>query len=155
MASIATGNGHGGKKTVDHEIPLVPFIDLLLCCIMFLLVTAVWNQLASIDANLQSPGAVDAPDTATEQTLLSVRVQNDGFTLFTEVGDRTHIPLSSEGAYDVGALSEHLSHRRALDPNASAAVVTADDGVQYASVVEAMDALAGGGYPNVTITGSL
>ena len=32
MASIATGNGHGGKKTVDHEIPLVPFIDLLLCC---------------------------------------------------------------------------------------------------------------------------
>ena len=56
MASIGGGGGgHGGKKTVDQEIPLVPFIDLLLCCVMFLLVTAVWNQLARIEANQNVP----------------------------------------------------------------------------------------------------
>ena len=27
----------GGKKSVDHEIPLVPFIDFLLCIVAFLL----------------------------------------------------------------------------------------------------------------------
>ena len=28
MAGISAGGGHGGKKSVDHSIPLVPFIDL-------------------------------------------------------------------------------------------------------------------------------
>ena len=56
MGGISVGGGHGGKKSVDSEIPLVPFIDLLLCCVMFLLVTAVWNQLARLNANQQQPG---------------------------------------------------------------------------------------------------
>ncbi|MEC7519117.1 MAG: biopolymer transporter ExbD [Myxococcota bacterium] len=155
MASISTDGGHGGKKTVDHEIPLVPFIDLLLCCIMFLLVTAVWNQLASLDANLDAPGHVDQPVEQSAATLLSVRVQHDGFVLFTDAGDETRVPLASDGAYDLDALAQHLAHRRALDPNQDAALISADDGVQYASVVDAMDALAGSGYPHVTITGRL
>ena len=29
MANISADAGHGGKKSVDSEIPLVPFIDLL------------------------------------------------------------------------------------------------------------------------------
>jgi len=62
MANIDTGGGHGGKKSVDQEIPLVPFIDLLLCCVMFLLVTAVWNQLARLDANQQQPGPARTQD---------------------------------------------------------------------------------------------
>ena len=53
MATIETGGAHGRKK-VDHEIPLVPFVDLLLCCLMFLLVTAVWAQLGSLGAS--TPG---------------------------------------------------------------------------------------------------
>ncbi len=62
MAGVSTGGGgHGGKKSVDQDIPLIPFIDLLLCCVMFLLVTAVWNQLARINANQQTPGAVTTP----------------------------------------------------------------------------------------------
>ena len=35
MGGISVGGGHGGKKNLDSEIPLVPFIDLLLCCVMF------------------------------------------------------------------------------------------------------------------------
>jgi biopolymer transport protein ExbD len=56
MASLDIDTGGSGKKPVDASIPLIPFIDLLLCCVMFLLVTAVWNQLASIDASQQVPG---------------------------------------------------------------------------------------------------
>ena len=43
MAAIDSGGGESGKKAVNQEIPLIPFIDLLLCCVMFLLATAVWN----------------------------------------------------------------------------------------------------------------
>ena len=59
MGGISVGEGHGGKKSVDSEIPLVPFIDLLLCCVMFLLVTAVWNRLARIDEVADEVGERD------------------------------------------------------------------------------------------------
>ena len=49
MAGAApTPSGHGGKKALDAELNLVPFIDLLSCCISFLLITAVWTQIAGL-----------------------------------------------------------------------------------------------------------
>jgi len=41
-------SGKGGKKSMDSEINLVPFIDLLSCLISFLIVTAVWTQIAAL-----------------------------------------------------------------------------------------------------------
>jgi biopolymer transport protein ExbD len=38
------GGGGGGKKAVDSNINMVPMIDLLISCIAFLLMTAVWVQ---------------------------------------------------------------------------------------------------------------
>jgi biopolymer transport protein ExbD len=35
MAGIDVG-GHGGKRATNHEIPLIPFIDFLLCLVAFL-----------------------------------------------------------------------------------------------------------------------
>ena len=49
MAGIDVGGGHGGKRSTNHEIPLIPFIDFLLCLVAFLLVTAVWSQMARIN----------------------------------------------------------------------------------------------------------
>lgn len=55
MAGIDVG-GHGGKKSVNHEIPLIPFIDFLLCLVSFLLITAVWSQMSRINADARVPG---------------------------------------------------------------------------------------------------
>jgi len=66
MASIDTGARGGGRKSVDSNIPLIPIIDLLLCCIMFLLVTAVWNALASVDVSQRVPGNPSADEVADE-----------------------------------------------------------------------------------------
>src|SRR5688500_16295392 len=41
--------GSGDKKSVDIEINVVPFIDLMSCLTAFLLVTAVWTQFAQIN----------------------------------------------------------------------------------------------------------
>lgn len=38
-----------GRKTLNAEVNLVPFIDLLSVCICFLLMTAVWVQIGSLD----------------------------------------------------------------------------------------------------------
>jgi len=156
MAGISTeGGGHGGKKSVDAEIPLIPFIDLLLCCVMFLLVTAVWNQMASLDALLDSPGTPESEMVQPEPSTLplTVLIDHEGYRLTTELGDETRIPLASDEGYDTAALREHLNRRHQIDPNDERVVVSADDGVQYAQIVAAMDVFAGTGYSSVTVAG--
>ncbi len=55
MAGIDTG-GHGGGRATNHEIPLIPFIDFLLCLVLFLISVAVWNHMARIEADANVPG---------------------------------------------------------------------------------------------------
>src|SRR6059058_5614089 len=45
-ASVGTGDG---KKSVNVELNIVPFIDLMSCLTAFLLVTAVWVNTAGLD----------------------------------------------------------------------------------------------------------
>ena len=45
--------GKGGRKPLDAQLNLVPFIDLLSCCISFLLITAVWVTNSRIPADAQ------------------------------------------------------------------------------------------------------
>lgn len=44
--SLTQGNGR--RRSLDAEINLVPFIDLLSMCICFLLMTAIWVEIGSI-----------------------------------------------------------------------------------------------------------
>jgi biopolymer transport protein ExbD len=46
MAHIDDGGGGGRNTTVD--LNLVPIIDLMSVCIIFLLITAVWTQVSMI-----------------------------------------------------------------------------------------------------------
>jgi biopolymer transport protein ExbD len=153
MAGISAGGGHGGKKSVDHSIPLVPFIDLLLCCVMFLLVTAVWNQLARINANQQQPGQpqMDTPPPEEPQIKLILQVQNAGFVLATTAGDSTTIPKNGD-AYDIEELVKKLKERRELEPNKKDITVAPEDGVRYEDVVKAMDTVVGEGYEAMSLS---
>src|SRR5262249_33183588 len=55
-ASPQEHTGKGGKKPLNAELNLVPFIDLLSCCISFLLITAVWTQLDRIAVRATGDG---------------------------------------------------------------------------------------------------
>src|SRR5687768_1885265 len=50
-ASIDTGQGKGGKKPLDVQISLVPFIDLMAVTISFLIMTAVWTQIGRLQVS--------------------------------------------------------------------------------------------------------
>jgi biopolymer transport protein ExbD len=151
MATINVGGGHGGKKAVDSDIPLIPFIDLLLCCVMFLLVTAVWNQLARIDANQQQPGQTANEPPPEEKIKVVLQVQAAGYVISSTAGDRLEIPKAGD-KYDVDQLRERLQERKKLEPNRRDLVVSPDDGVIYADVVEAMDTVVGEGFPDMSLS---
>src|SRR5512140_744116 len=77
MAGIDTGGGHGGKRATNHEIPLIPFIDFLLCLVAFLLVTAVWSQMARMRADAQVPGKEEPGGSPEVMRELHVNAQGD------------------------------------------------------------------------------
>jgi biopolymer transport protein ExbD len=152
MGGISVGDeGGGGKKSVNSEIPLIPFIDLLLCCVMFLLVTAVWNQLARINANQQQPGEQQPVDQLEQKIKMILQVQNTGYVIASTAGDRFEIPKVGED-YDVEALREKLQERKRLEPNRRDFIVAPEDGVAYSHVVEAMDTVVGEGFPDMTLS---
>lgn len=72
MAHIEQSN-KGGKKSLNAEVNLVSFIDLLSVCICFLLVAAVWLQIGTVKV-MQSMGdeATNPPENAYE---LAVHMQ--------------------------------------------------------------------------------
>jgi biopolymer transport protein ExbD len=152
MGGISVGGGHGGKKSVNSEIPLIPFIDLLLCCVMFLLVTAVWNQLARLDANQNQPGQQAPNDPPPEEKIKVVlQVQASGYVLASTAGDRIEIPKIGD-AYDLEQLREKLQERKRLEPNRRDLVVAPEDGVTYENVVAAMDTVVGEGFPEMSLS---
>ncbi len=151
MASISVGGGHGGKKAVDADVPLVPFIDLLLCCVMFLLVTAVWNRLASVEVSqdLPSPHASDVarPDAIA----LYLQVTHAGYVLSSSAGEHVEIPRVGD-AYDQETLRARLEERHAAEPARHDIVVAPEDGVHYADVITGMDLAMGAGFDAVSLS---
>lgn len=150
MASISVGGGHGGKKAVDADIPLIPFIDLLLCCVMFLLVTAVWNRLAAVDVTQQVPSTTGI-DTPPPGIALYLQVTHEGYTIASSAGDRVDIPRAGD-AYDQEMLRTRLAERRSADPNRHDIIVAPEDGVAYADVIAGMDLAMGAGFTDVSVS---
>jgi biopolymer transport protein ExbD len=149
MAAIQV-DGKAGKRPVDHEIPLIPFIDLLLCCVMFLLTTAVWTQLSSLQTNQQRDGGPTEDEIVVPSDRLILQVSRSGFVLASTAGDRIEIPATESG-FDLVGLRQRLDQRRELAPNERAIVVAPEDGISYEDVIHTMDAVTGAGFTQMSL----
>ena len=80
--------GGGGKKSVDFNLNLVPFIDLMSAMISFLLITAVWTNVAKIDVK-QTPNlpSEDTPPPPPEEEKLNLTllIKSTGYTVTKRV----------------------------------------------------------------------
>jgi len=140
--------GKGGKKPLDAELNLVPFIDLLSCCISFLLITAVWTQIAG----LQVASSGGPPEQQTKQeTTIDVRLLlNDKGYQLTMAGANIDIP-KLDGAFDRKSLGEKLRTLKTSLPDQTAITVQPEDSVAYADLVETVDTAMGEKLRNVTV----
>jgi biopolymer transport protein ExbD len=94
MGGVDVGGGGGGKrKSLDSEINMIPMIDLLMVTISFLLITAVWTQMARINADAQVPGPprpdVEQEKVEPEKQLHVMMQSEDKFTLVWKQGSTT------------------------------------------------------------------
>lgn len=139
--------GKGGKKPLDAELNLVPFIDLLSCCISFLLITAVWTQIAGLQVS--SSGGPPEPQTKQETIDVRLLLSEKGYQL-TMAGASIDIPKLN-GAFDRKTLGEKLKTLKTSLPDQTAITVQPEDSVPYADLVETVDTAMGEQLRNVTV----
>lgn len=86
MAGIDVGGGE--KRPKNSDINMIPFIDLLMVTIAFLLITAVWVTNARLKTNAEVPGLSGCGEecNAEPAKTLHVHVQEDGFGLIWKHG---------------------------------------------------------------------
>ncbi|BDG09668.1 ExbD/TolR family protein [Anaeromyxobacter paludicola] len=152
-AAAAPETGRGRRRSLDAVINVVPAIDLLSCCIAFLLFTAVWTQLSRLEVQ---PLGAPAEAAETKGTVpLTVALTAQGYRLAVGEERPLDIPLASpkagEARYDVKALQARLGEVKARYPAQSAVTLSAEDAVAYRDLVEAIDACVGAGLPGVAV----
>jgi len=140
--------GRSGKKPLDAELNLVPFIDLLSCCISFLLITAVWTQIAGLQ--VASSGGPPEPQPKQESTIEVRLLLNDKGYQLMMAGASLDIPKVN-GGFDRRTLAEKLKTLKTSLPDQSAITVQPEDTVAYADLVETVDTAMGEQLRNVTV----
>lgn len=166
--SMADSGGARGKKSLDMQLPLVPFIDLLCSLISFLLMTAVFNQIARLE--LSSGNAAPPPPNASPTPTpkmnvlddLRIEVHEKGFTIVENNKDETPVPCLPTGAgeclkaettknpdgssdtaitsfYDYDTLLTKLQAEKAKYTDQQKITVVLADKVPYAVMIKTMD----------------
>ena len=147
------------KKSLDAVINVIPAIDLLSCCITFLLYTAVWTQIARLQVQQLGAGAPE-PETTEQQKALMVTLSmgERGFGLSTSSGTSIEIPAFGRGGdgaiqFDLRALDEKLKLLKNDHPDQAAITVSAEDTVSYGDLVQVIDSCLAAGLVAVSVTG--
>ncbi len=160
MPEEGGGGGKKKKKSLDATINVVPAIDLLSCCITFLLYTAVWTQIARLQVQQLGTGAPEPPAGEVQQTLLVTLAMGErGFNLSTSAGTSVDIPIARRNAdgtieFDLKTLGERLKSLKGDYPDAAAITVQAEDTVKYGDLVQVIDAAVGAGLVAVSVSGA-
>jgi biopolymer transport protein ExbD len=147
--SVDTG-GKGGKKSVNADLNLVPYIDLLTCLVSFLLITAVWTQLARLSVQQKGQGQAGEQDQPPKPELKIVVVVNDeGFNL---VANQDQQPIPKKGTeYDYSKLGEELKKLKDAHPDKTDIQVASEEKIKFDILVRTMDAAMTQRFPDISL----
>jgi biopolymer transport protein ExbD len=148
-AAVPEPSGKGKKKSVDAVINVVPFIDLLSCCLAFLLITAVWTQVGKLQVS-QAGGISDSPPDNKTLTL-TLAVTDKGYSLMAGQ-ESAVIDIAKKGSeYDTVGLTEKLKDIKTRYPDQHAITVQPEDSIQYNDLVNAIDTCIKNGLESVSV----
>ena len=153
MGVIVEG-GKGRGKGMMVDLNLVPFIDFLSCLIAFLMIAAVWTQIASIDVEqaISPPNPdVEVPDPPPPPPL-TIAIHADGLFICRKTEEGKAIPKIGEDQ-DWKQLKELIKADHDAFPTEQMVVINTDDGVPYEEMIKALDLTREFGYPQTALAG--
>src|SRR5262245_24318426 len=164
MAGVDVGSQGGQKRATNSDINMIPFIDLLMVTIAFLLITAVWVTNSRLNADAQVPGNTpcgpDGCDTKVEKQLHVTVGENDFTLAWKQAGtviSENHIPKNPTTVGEPGmqalqypdlqkALAKEWEtqklHFDPSDRKQDQVVLHTDNRAQFRELVAVLDAIA-------------
>lgn len=139
--------GLGNKKELDAQLNLTPFIDLLSTCVCFLLITAVWIEIGTVEVK-QSHGTEAAAEKKDsydldlvfkDPTQLRLNLKKNGKRVkkVDVKGESFEAMLTSLNSAITG---KFLTNKKGLIQVATA-TVTPRSTVDYGSLISTLDVL--------------
>lgn len=153
---VNSGGSRGGKRDMPSNLNLVPFIDLFSTMIIFLIVTAVFDQLAAVQINM---GAEDKPADAVPmqpikkiESSLKVTITDSSIELF-DAGRKVIVNKQGDSfSYDnVRAFAEEVRQKY---PEKKDVVIFSQDKARYKDLIGVMDEFLGQSFTELIVTGS-
>lgn len=123
------------RSTPEPEINLIPFIDVLLVVVIFLMLTTSWSRLSEINLTLPTADAQKQSERP-KQIILSVTAQGQYV-----------INKSPVGGSSVSALTALLTPMASKD---TTLVISADAMATHQAVINAMEAARRSGLSQIT-----
>jgi biopolymer transport protein TolR len=149
MSVSVDDGGKGGKKSVNADLNLVPYIDLLTCMVAFLLITAVWSQLARLEAHQKGQGQAGEDTPPEKQFKLVVVVNDEGFNV---VADQDQQPIPKKGTeYDYEKLGIELKKLKDSHPDKGDVQVASEDQIKFEVLVKTMDTALTSRFPDISL----
>ncbi len=152
--------GLGKKKELNAELNLTPFIDLLSTCVCFLLVTAVWIEIGSVEIK-QSHGteaaaskkiSYDLDVVFRSPTAIRLNLKRNGKKV-KAVDVKSNTFEEALANLETNLTSKILSYKNKAIEVASA-TVTPRTGVNYGDLVSTLDVLRKNKIVNIGIISS-
>ncbi len=143
------------KRHLDFELNLVPFIDLLSVCICFLLITAVWLQVGSLNAK-QAVGGQPASETTRVPTIW-MNLEKTGEISMDVKDARVPAALAKVkvvavgGKPDLAKLSTLVSQMRSTEPQLATALIHPKLGSIYEDLVGVMETVKKAGVVSLGV----
>ena len=147
--SVSIGPGKSNKKPLNAELNLVPYIDLLTCMVAFLLITAVWTQLARLSASQKGQGQAGEETPPEQQVNIVVVVNQEGFNLVVSQ-EQTPIPKKGE-QYDFEKLGTELKKVKDAHPDKNDVKVASEDQIKFDVLVRTMDTALTSRFPDISL----
>jgi biopolymer transport protein TolR len=152
---VSVEGGKGRGKSMGVDLNLVPFIDFMSCLIAFLMIAAVWTQIASLDVeqSISNSPPVDTPPPETPPVPpLTVHVKAEGHWIGRKVEEGVQVPKVGE-TYDYAKLRELMTKDHETYPVEEMVVINTDDGVPYEEMIQVLDLSREIGYPKTLLAG--
>lgn len=148
--STGGAGGGGGKRSVNAELNLVPYIDLLSTLICFLLITAVWQQISALTtngSNASSSESAAPPDP--NHIDLSVSVFLDRVEATAGKNMQTIANVGGEPNYE--AINRVLEDWHQKWPDRKDVTLHTDSQAPYKFLIHVMDTLAESDFTDVGV----
>lgn len=146
--------GKGGKKVLDVYVNLVPYIDLLMTIMTFLMMTAVWTQISMLEVQNASGGQEAEPDVddPNKPKPILVLVTDRAVKIQEEQSpDLREFNANADG-YDFNGVKIELKRLKDARPDRTELKIQSEDGVKYTHLVQLIDIATGLDLKALTLT---